>query len=73
MLPSDPANCSPVSDRNSPALVERRVSRATPRKAGSNVSSASRKPPKRFSSATTRGGMPLVSKSNSANAGSPFL
>jgi hypothetical protein len=71
--PSDPGSRSPVSERNSPALVERRVTRATLLKAGSTDSSASQKPPRRFSSAATSGGMPFVSKSSSANAGCPFL
>ena len=40
-----PAIASPVSLRDRPALVELRVSRATPSRTGSTVSSAGQKPP----------------------------
>ena len=58
-----------MSERDNPALVELRVRRASLARDGSTVSNAGQKPPWRVSSAATLGGMPLVSKSSSTNAG----
>ena len=56
---AEPGNFLPVSERNKPELVERRVTRAVSPNAGSTDTSAGQNPPSCFISAATAGGMPL--------------